>query len=185
MNRRDFLASGTIAASASRPSSALAGTAPSQSEAGYRDLFPRLEREVYLAAAAATPLSTFTEAGLQRYQDYWRYGPGDGRAESVREMFAETRSVLARLLGADDGEIAFVHCTKEGEQIVLNGLPALRKGGNVVTNDLHFGGSLRNLLGQAAKGLDVRVVPTVDWRTDPMASYRDNSFRGRARPQVC
>ena len=66
-------------------------------------------------------------------------------------------------------EIAFVQCTKHGEQIVLDGLPALRTGGNVVTNDLHFSGSLHHLVGLRRAGIDVRIVRSAGWQTDVAA----------------
>lgn len=81
-------------------------------------------------------------------------------------MLDETRAGLARLIGAQAREIAFVECTKQGEQIVLDGLPALRDGGNVVTDDLHFAGSLHNLVGLRRTGVDVRIVRSKNWRTD-------------------
>lgn len=40
------------------------------------------------------------------------------------------------------------------------GVPALRDGGNVVTNDLHFGGSLRHLIGLRQRGVDVPILPS-------------------------
>jgi len=168
MNRREFLASGTgsLAAAAWHPETPLPEFVPGQSGDDFRALFPRLEREIYFAAATGTPLSTFTAAGLRQYEEYWRYGPGEGRADAVRALHDETRDALAQLLGAQAHEIAFVHCTKAGEQIVLDGLPALRDGGNVVTNDLHFGGSLRHMIGLRQRGVDVRIVPSVDWQTD-------------------
>ncbi len=164
MNRREFIATGALAAAA--PGAETSGQTVSAPAADFRALFPRLERERYLAAAAGTPLSTFTGDALRAYEDYWRFGPGDGRIDTIRADFAATRSGLADLLGAKPNEIAFVHCTKEGEQIVLDGLPSIRDGGNVVTNDLHFGGSLGNLLGLQRAGVDVRIVANRDWRTD-------------------
>jgi selenocysteine lyase/cysteine desulfurase len=172
MNRREFLASGTSGLAATTlpatvlPARAGAAVSGVQEAGAYRSLFPRLAEEKYFAAATGTPLSTFTQAGLHRYEEYWRLGPGDGRIEAVRAGFAGTREALARLLGTTSDELAFVDCTKAGEQVVLDGLPALRAGGNLVTNDLHFGGSLRNLLGRRERGLDLRIVPSVDWRTD-------------------
>jgi selenocysteine lyase/cysteine desulfurase len=126
MNRREFMASGTgsLAAAGWSPGVPSSEFVPGQGGGDYRALFPRLEREVYFAAATGTPLSTFTAACLRQYEEYWRYGPGDGRADAVRALHDETRESLARLLGAQASEIAFVHCTKAGEQIVLDGLPA-------------------------------------------------------------
>ena len=185
MNRRDFLAvgaGGALGSAFNRPGgdavepepSRVAGeaagsrsTQPSEQIASSaRRLFPRLENEIFLNAAGGTPLGAFAEAGLRGFEDFWRLGPDEGRGESFAAMLSETRAGIAEILGARSEEIAFVQCTKQGEQIVLDGLPALREGGNVVTNDLHFAGSLHNLIGLRRAGLDVRIVASRDWRTD-------------------
>jgi len=133
-------------------------------------MFPRLERDVFLNAAGGTPLSTFSEEGLRLHEALWRWGPGEGRGEAFGTMLSDTRTRFASLIGARPSEIAFVQCTKAGEQIVLDGLPSLRdRTGNVVTNDLHFSGSLHNLVGLREAGLDVRIVRSTDWRVDPSA----------------
>jgi len=141
-----------------------------------RGLFPRLDNEVFLNAAAGTPLSAFAQHGLRQYEEFWRLGPGDGRGAAISAMLDETRAGLARLIGAQANEIAFVQCTKQGEQIVLDGLPALREGGNVVTNDLHFAGSLHKLVGLQRTGVDVRIVRSEHWQTsvDAMAAAIDD-----------
>jgi len=107
----------------------------------------------------------------------WRWGRGDGRGEAFGEMLTDTRARFAQLIGARPSEIAFVQCTKAGEQVVLDGLPSLRdRTGNVVTNDLHFSGSLHNLVGLRRAGLDVRIVRSTDWSVDPeaMAAVMDD-----------
>ena len=76
---------------------------------------------------------------------------GSRQAVGVRGRFAG-------LIGAEEEEIGLVECTKAGEQIVLDRLPALRSGGTIVTNDLHFAGSLHNLEGLRRAGRSVRVV---------------------------
>jgi selenocysteine lyase/cysteine desulfurase len=182
MNRRSFLASGAggvlgvslapqaVAAGDDADVAGIAGesgghsVSPASSQV--RDLFPRAQAEVFLNAAGGTPLSTFAERGLRGYEDFWRLGPADGRGAAFGARLDETRAGIAALLGAHPEEIALVQCTKHGEQIVLDGLPSLREGGNVVTNDLHFSGSLHNLIGLRRAGLDVRIVRSRDWRTD-------------------
>jgi selenocysteine lyase/cysteine desulfurase len=176
MNRRDFLATGAGGALGSAfspvgtPSSTrLPGRGEPESassRAQSRAAFARLDREVFIDAAGGTPLSSFAESGLRKYEDFWRLGPGEGRGEYFGEMLNATRQGLARLIGARPGEIAFVQCTKQGEQIVLDGIQALRDGGNLVTNDLHFAGSLHNLVGLRATGLDLRIVRSQGWQTD-------------------
>ncbi len=169
MNRRDFLASsaGGALAGALTPAGGPRGARSGRSAISQaRASFPRLEREVFINAAGGTPLGSFAEDGLRRYEDFWRLGPGEGRGELFGQMVDQTRRGLARVIGAQPTEIAFVQCTKQGEQIVLDGLDALRNGGNVVTNDLHFAGSLHNLIGLRNTGVDVRIVRSKDWRTD-------------------
>jgi len=151
---------------AGRPEGAGAVARSPQSTADIRALFPRLEHETFINAAGGTPLSARSREGLDKYEDYWRLGPADGRGAYVGEMLSGVRERIARLIGAEIAEIALVHCTKEGEQIVLNGLPDLRSGGNVVTNDLHFGGSLHNLIGLREAGLDVRIVRSENFDLD-------------------
>ncbi|MHC4990492.1 MAG: aminotransferase class V-fold PLP-dependent enzyme, partial [Planctomycetota bacterium] len=165
MDRRSFLATGvaTVAGMSARDAP---GEAASRDVVDAdvaigpqtRAFFPRLESQVFLNAASGTPLSTFAEAGLRRVERIWRDGSDDGAWRSERDVMPEARSTFARLIGARPEEIALVHCTKAGEQIVLDGLEALARGGNVVTNDMHFSGSLHDLLGRQRAGLDVRIV---------------------------
>ncbi len=173
MNRRNFLATGVGGAvgvgatgwpQVSRPAG------DRQAPTDIREMFPRLERDVFLNAAAGTPLSTFTEEGLRSHEALWRWGPGEGRGEAFGQMLSDARTRFAALIKAEPSEIAFVQCTKAGEQVVLDGLPSLRdRTGNVVTNDLHFSGSLHNLVGLRRAGLDVRIVRSTEWRVDPSA----------------
>ena len=134
-----------------------------------RGWFPRMEEETYLNAAAATPLGAPTKAGIEAFEEYWTRGPGDGRGDDFGERLTRVRKSFARLVGARDEEIAFVQCTKAGEQIVLDGVEALRRGGNLVTNDLHFTGSLHNLEGLRRAGVDVRIVRSREFDLDVRA----------------
>ena len=180
MNRRDFVAAsvGGVVAADLLPGTLRATTPRTQTRgpSEIREMFPRLEHEVFLNAAGGTPLSTFAESGLRQYEEFWRLGPGEGRGERTAAMLSEVRISFARLIGADPDEIAFVHCTKAGEQVVLDGLPALRNGGNVVTNEFHFSGSLHNLVGLRTAGLDVRIVKGADWQVslDAMEAVIDD-----------
>ncbi len=173
MKRRDFVrasAGGLTGLGLMTPGLAAcgvpAGTTRARTPAEARDQFPRLGREIYLNAAAGTPLATFSEAALDAYREFWRYGPDEGRGAVLNDVVSESRAAFAQLIGASESEIAWTHCTKAGEQLILDNLPALRNGGNVVTNDLHFGGSLHNLLGLRDRGLDVRIVRSSGFATD-------------------
>lgn len=168
MDRREFLVAGAAALGAAGTGTASASPSNSAAAAGsdYRSQFPRLQQDVYINAARGTPLSTFSATGLDRYEEICRYGVGEGRGEPFFDMLDHIREDFGRLIGAKASEIALVQCTKAGEQIVLDGLPGLRAGGNVVTNDYHYNGSLHNLIGLKKAGLDVRIVRSSGWEVD-------------------
>ncbi len=163
MDRRAFVAAGLGTALGARSLHGAPGAARRRAQDDIRALFPRLEREVFLNAAGGTPLGRFADAGLRRYMDFQRLGPGEGRSEYVGRVSREIRGLFGNLIGADASEVALVHCTKAGEQLVLDGLDPRRHGRNVVTNDMHFSGSLHNYLGLRRLGLDVRIVRADEW----------------------
>jgi selenocysteine lyase/cysteine desulfurase len=169
MNRREFLTAGAAAAAvgaAPRLLRAASGPARPLDWEEVRAAFPRTNEQVYLNAAGRTPLNTYTNKGIRRYLEYDMYGPGEGRGSYVASALAGVRSSFAQLLNAKSSEIGFVQCTKAGETLVANGLDIQASGGNVVTNDLHFSGSLHNYIGWRRAGMDVRIVKHHDWRID-------------------
>ena len=163
MNRRDFVAVGLTGAlgAAALPKGLPQATGAQDEE--IRDAFPRMKEETYLNAAGMMPLGTFSLEGLHHYLAFQQLGPADGRLAYVRDMQTQIRSLFAMMIGAEASEIGLVQCTKAGEQIVLDALDELRQGKNIVTNDLHFTGSLHNLIGLQKAGLDVRIVRARDW----------------------
>jgi selenocysteine lyase/cysteine desulfurase len=154
MDRRGFVAMGSLGlAELVRPHS------PSGAQGiPTRGLFPRLRHETFLGGAGGTPLGAFADEGIQRYLDFIRLGPGEGRGDYRNEVWSGVRGGFARLIGAREDEVGLVECTKAGEQLAVEGVVALWRGGNVVTNDLHFSGSLHNYEGLRRAGLDVRIV---------------------------
>ncbi len=165
MKRREFIASGlscSLAASAGRNQPV---TAPTPEPQDLRSAFPRLRDEVYLNAAGLMPLGAFSKAGLQRYMAFQETGPDEGRDDYIGDMWSRIRGLFAKTIGADEAEIGLVHCTKAGEQIALDAVDHIRQGGAIVTNDLHFSGSLHNLIGLRKAGRDVRIVKARNWRT--------------------
>ena len=75
---------------------------------------------------------------------------------------------FARLINAAESEIAYVSSTSEGENLVTRALGLDHAfHGNVVTDGLHFEGSLMHLMELKKRGLDVRVAkPTPDGRIE-------------------
>jgi selenocysteine lyase/cysteine desulfurase len=72
------------------------------------------------------------------------------------------KSTFAALINAKPTEIAFIPNTSTGENLVVNGLEIAEqasRGINVVTDALHFDGSILNLqLLQRDRGLDLRIA---------------------------
>ena len=171
MNRRSFIAAGigssVLAGGSYGATTSSLKTSVQPGTSSIRSLFPRARQEVFLNAAGGTPLSTFSREGLKKYQDFWELGPADGRADYPGQVLSEIRGLFARLIGAETEEIGLIHSTKAGEQIILDSLPAIRNGANIVTNDLHFGGSIHNLVGLRKAGRDIRIVRNRNWRVDP------------------
>jgi selenocysteine lyase/cysteine desulfurase len=155
MNRRDFLGTAALAASA----------APADLSLQCRKDFPRAMNETYFNSAAQHPLGNHCVAAMQRYMDFMNKGPGDGRKDFWEEGFPQVKTMFARLINAKPSEIVFTGSTTIGENTILNGMDL--RGGNVVTNDLHYTASLSNYLTrQQVQGLDVRIVKHRDWAID-------------------
>jgi selenocysteine lyase/cysteine desulfurase len=154
MPRREF-----VAASASA-----AATTPTPARA--RMDFPWASRETYLNAAAEHPLSRQTAAAMREYLNALVDGPDSERDKFENgRLMTEVKTMFARLINARPAEIGFTPSTQTGENIVLEGLDVMA-GGNVVTNDLHYGGSLRNYEARRNQGLDVRIVAHKDYQID-------------------
>ena len=183
MKRRDFFVSalgGTLSAVAFSNQDRPTATAKDDE---IRAAFPRLKEETYLNAAGMMPLSTFCQEGLQRYMAFQQLGPAEERGAYVRAMQSQIRSLFATLIGAEEAEVGLVHCTKAGEQIVLDALDELRQGKNIVTNDLHFNGSLHNLVGLRKAGVDVRIVRSTPFLIHSMGAPSPRQASGF--PRLC
>jgi selenocysteine lyase/cysteine desulfurase len=153
---------------------AVAAFQPAGGALGGRRDFALPAGRTYLNSAFIHPIPMESAQAVGRYletrtfsRDRWS---GDELAEKVRTQFAS-------LINAMPAEISLVESTSRGENIVVNGLgiPAAlaRQGadgakaaGNVVTDALHFEGSLI-LYGELQKrGLDVRLVKPSAWAID-------------------
>lgn len=159
-NRRQFLGSTTAAASAFAAAPKISDFESARKE------FPRAIQQVYLDAAANMPLPKYTAEGMRRYNDFHMYGPGEGRGEYASNAMRQVKPLFAKLINAKPSEIGLVVCTKAGEAAIVNGLQIRESGGNLVTNDLHYAGSVHDYIGRRKAGMDVRIVKHRDWRID-------------------
>ena len=169
INRRQFLSTAGAAVAATTLSScgSPSGASPTLSDiASIREQYPRAVQQVYLDSASHCPLAKHTRSGMEKYMDFHMYGPGDGRGEYVSKAMGEVKSQFARLLNAKPSEIAFVQNTKAGEDVIVNGLDIQAGGGNVVTNDQHYAGSIHSYVGRKKAGMDVRIIRAKNWVVD-------------------
>ena len=166
---RRFLLKAAVASAVSgvlRPASyALSGTPATLPVSGQ---FVVGEYEICLNNARWHPLSHGARKAFTNYLDYkargvWTPPPGMNSPESilVRQSFAD-------LIGARPAEIAFVNSTTAAENLVVSALGLDRPGkGNIVTDALHFDGSLYLYSELAKRGVEVRVVRPRGWEIHP------------------
>ena len=154
-HRRGFLTGAAAAAAAGVPDFP-----------AVRANFPRAVKETYFNAAAQHPLGLHAVRGMQAYIDFMSQGWTGGLHDFWEEGFLQVKPMFARLINAKPNEIAFTGSTTIGENTLVNGMDL--RGGNVVTNDLHYSASLSDYLTrQRLQGLDVRIVKHRDWNIDP------------------
>jgi selenocysteine lyase/cysteine desulfurase len=154
MTRRELLAgTAQLAAVAALPQPG--GSLPD------RPAFSIPAGQTYLNSAFIHPMPIASARAVMRYVESRAFSrerwSGDELAVKVRAQFAA-------LINASPDEIGLVESTSRGENLVVNGLGVSANTGNVVTDALHFEGSLI-LYGELQKrGLDVRLVRPRDWR---------------------
>src|SRR6476660_4857622 len=161
INRRQLLSSTALGGAA------FAAASGKQSDFELiRKEFPRALQQVYIDAAANMPLPRYVADGMRKYMDFHMYGPGEGRGQYASESLRQVKLLFGKLINAKPSEIGFVICTKAGEAAVVNGLRIQESGGNLVTNDLHYAGSIHDYVGRRKAGMDVRIVKHRDWHID-------------------
>jgi len=129
-----------------------------------RDDFAIPAGQTYLNSAFIHPVPVAAAEAVRRYLDTRTFR--EPRIRSGDSLAAEVKGEFAQLINARPTEIGLVQSTSAGENLVVNGLGVPGGAGNVVTDALHFDGSLV-LYGELAKrGLDLRIVRPREWRID-------------------
>ena len=109
----------------------------------------------YLDSGSQHPISLGALASLEAYFARRTLNPA---AANYRRNDAELLGKYARLVNADVDEVTFVQSTTTGEQMVLRALGLPEPGGRVVTDTLHFFGSLPLYEEMARQGMEVTWV---------------------------
>ncbi|MCU1274999.1 MAG: hypothetical protein JWO48_2430 [Bryobacterales bacterium] len=158
MSRRNII-SGAITSLARPSSAAVPDFAPMRND------FPWGQNETFLNNAGWHPVGIHSIKAMERYLEYKMKGPGQGRDDFGGGRQDEVKSLFAQLIHAKPTEISFVQSTLMGENLVVAGLGLPGSKWNVVTDELHYEGSLYMYRSLQKAGLDVRVAKRRDdWR---------------------
>jgi cysteine desulfurase / selenocysteine lyase len=132
-----------------------------------RRLMPVTSKWAYFDHAAVAPLpEPSRRAAADLLAD--QAANGDVNWPAWRKNVERVRQLGARLIGADEHEIAIIRNTTEGIGLVAEGFP-WREGDNVVVPSSEFPSNLYPWKHLASRGVDVRVVEAPDERLDPAA----------------
>jgi selenocysteine lyase/cysteine desulfurase len=161
VKRREWLTgtSALLAAGQAPGGARPAAAAPSLAS---KDDFPLARTRTYLNNAGFHPMSVPAGRAVQEYLARRT----EGRQDPDWEVSARVKQAFAALVNAKPAEIAYVTSTMVGENLVAAGLGFRPGTGNVVTDALHFEGSLYMYGSLQRQGADVRVVKPRDWRID-------------------
>ncbi len=165
LSRRRLLTGSAVAA---LPMAGLQGGPPHPAPnfASLRQDFPWSQNTTFLNNAGWHPLGTHTLRGMRIYLESQLNGPGAGGQDFGGREQAQLKGVFAQLVNARPSEIAFVPSTLTGENLVAAGLGIPGSDWNVVTDELHYEGSLYLYTSLKNQGLDVRIVKMRDWGVD-------------------
>ncbi|MCC6590472.1 MAG: aminotransferase class V-fold PLP-dependent enzyme [Bryobacterales bacterium] len=132
-----------------------------------RSEFPWADKQLFLNPAGWHPMRVQTAEAMRRYLEFKVNGPNDGRGEWATGHQDRAKVAFAQLINADPDEISFVQSTLMGENIVGLGLGLASNQGNVVTDELHYEGSIYMYRTLEKQGLELRIVKRKDNRIDP------------------
>ncbi|HET7158105.1 MAG TPA: aminotransferase class V-fold PLP-dependent enzyme [Burkholderiales bacterium] len=132
-----------------------------------RDEFPTLRHWTYMDTARKT---IPPRCQAQAMQDYTRdvYENAGADAWSATNV-ADTRDVMAALLGAKPAELAFTKNTTEGLSIVANGVD-LKPGDNIVLTDMEHVANIWVWKHWEARGVEIRYAQSRERRL-PLESF--------------
>lgn len=115
----------------------------------------------YLDNGSSHPISLPAKAAVDAYYAKRTLDPG-AQAYSLNEDGVLQK--FARLINADPSEVSYVQSTTAGEQMILRALDLPESGGHIVTDTLHFFGSLPLYEEMARQGCDVTWLRPVEGR---------------------
>jgi cysteine desulfurase / selenocysteine lyase len=133
-----------------------------QAWTGFRSKMPVARRWSYLDHAAVAPLCDPAREAISKWANE-ATEEGDTSWLRWSAEVEKTRSAAASLIGSQPDEIALVHSTSEGVNLVAEGFP-WHSGDNVVTLDNEFPSNLYPWMNQNWRGVETRCVAAGDGR---------------------
>jgi len=131
-----------------------------------KDEFVVRDYEVCLNNARWHPMSRGAKQAVIDYLDYKAHGVVTQQGLTSPASIA-VRQSFGELIGAKPSEIALVNSTTAAENMIVSGLGLHQPGkGNIITDALHFEGSLYLYQELAKRGVDVRIVKPRGWQID-------------------
>jgi selenocysteine lyase/cysteine desulfurase len=113
-------------------------------------------RGTYLNSASQHPMSRAARQAADEYLDYKKFSaPANYPFGAIRQRVREN---YAKLINAEPEEICFVASTTVGENLIVQALDIPDTPGRIVTDELHFVGSLPMYTELAKRGMDVVTI---------------------------
>lgn len=125
--------------------------------------FPIAKTAAYLNNAGSHPLS---QGAIDAIHNYLQQKAAGLQSAEGGRLEDEVKSHFAALINAPISSISFVPRTIAGESLVVSALDLARVQGNIVTDELHFQGSLNLYRTLQSRGADVRIVNARNWGID-------------------
>lgn len=121
-------------------------------------------RSTYLNCASQHPLSRGGREAINRYLDFKTFSTDSEYSNSG--VYANVLGKYARLINAGEEEVCYVQSTTVGENLVLRALGFPARGGRIITDELHYVGSLPTYDRLRREGVDVETLHSRDGRID-------------------
>jgi kynureninase len=128
----------------------------------YRDRFPILARSNYLISNSLGAVPAEVSASLQNYFNTWATRGVRAWEESWWTMVTDLGDLVAPLIGADSGEVAFQPNVTIAHAVVFSTVDFNAGRPRLVTDAMHFPSILYLIQEQAHLGAEVVMVPTDD-----------------------
>lgn len=139
-----------------------------------RELFPIVKDYTFLNSASMAPLPTPSATAVSQFVAELSSMAYLGMEKWI-ETIGATRKKAATLIGAKPNEIAFIRNTSDGVSLVASGLD-LKRGDEVIINDLEFPSNVYPWLNLMRKGVVVKTVKSEGGRvTEDMIAIKVTS----------